>query len=93
MPFRLGPYLAESTIGMGALGAIIGGTNVIAKNVEQVPKGTITESEAVKDIGKEKLKWRGYCCNICHGGKFWRRINSIRRSYISDRFHTKICLG
>lgn len=56
MPFRLGPYLAESTIGMGALGAIIGSTTAIAKNVEQVRKGTITESEAVKDIGKEALK-------------------------------------
>ena len=56
MPFRLGPYLAESTIGMGALGAIIGGTNAIAKNVEQVRTGKITEAEAVKDIGKEALK-------------------------------------
>jgi len=56
LPFRLGPYLAESTIGMGALGAIIGGTNAIAKNVEQVRTGKITEAEAVKDIGKEALK-------------------------------------
>lgn len=56
MPFRLGPYLAETTIGMGALGAIIGGTNAIAKNVQQVRTGAITESEAVKDIGKEALK-------------------------------------
>ena len=56
MPFRLGPYLAETTIGMGALGAIIGGTNAIAKNVQQVRTGAITETEAVKDIGKEALK-------------------------------------
>ena len=56
MPFRLGPYLAESTIGMGALGAIIGGTNAVAKNVEQVRIGAITEADAVKDIGKEALK-------------------------------------
>ena len=56
MPFRLGPYLAESTIGMGALGGIIGGTNAIAKNVQQLRTGKITEAEAIKDIGKEALK-------------------------------------
>lgn len=56
MPFRLGPYLAETTIGMGVLGAIISGTNATAKNVERVRKGTITPGDAAVDIGKEALK-------------------------------------
>lgn len=56
MPFRLGPYLAESTVGMGVLGAIISGTNAIAKNAERVRTGVITPTDASLDVGKEALK-------------------------------------
>ena len=56
MPFQLGSYLAESTLGMGALGGIISGTNAIAKNAEMVRTGTVTETEAAIDVGKEVLK-------------------------------------
>lgn len=56
MPFRLGPYLAESTVGMGVLGAIISGTNAIAKNAERVRTGVVTPTDASLDVGKEALK-------------------------------------
>lgn len=56
MPFRLGPYLAETTIGMGVLGAIVSGTNATAKNAELVRTGAVTPSEAALDVGKEALK-------------------------------------
>ena len=56
LPFRLGPYLAETTVGMGVLGAIISGTNAVAKNAERVRLGTITPADAAIDVGKEALK-------------------------------------
>lgn len=56
MPLRLGPYLAESTVGMGILGAIISGTNAIAKNAERVRTGVVTPTDASLDVDKEALK-------------------------------------
>lgn len=56
LPFRLGPYLAETTVGMGVLGAVISGTNAMARNAERVRKGAATPAEAVTDVGKEALK-------------------------------------
>ena len=56
MPFRLGPYLAETTVGMGVLGAVISGTNAMAKNAELLKKGSIDPSDAALDVGKEALK-------------------------------------
>ena len=56
MPFELGPYLAESTLGMGVLGGIISGTNAVAKNTEKVRVGSATQTEAAIDVGKEVLK-------------------------------------
>lgn len=56
VPFRLGPHLAESTVGMGILGAIISGTNAIAKNAERVRTGVVTPTDASLDVDKEALK-------------------------------------
>jgi hypothetical protein len=56
VPFRLGPYLAETTVGMGVLGAIISGTNAMARNSERVRKGLLTPADAAVDVGKEALK-------------------------------------
>lgn len=56
MPFRLGPYLAETTVGMSVLGAVISGTNAMAKNAERVRKGAATPAEAATEVGKEALK-------------------------------------
>jgi len=56
LPFRLGPYLAKSTIGMGCPWRYNWRNECDSKNVEQVRTGKITEAEAVKDIGKEALK-------------------------------------
>ena len=41
---------------MGAFGAVIGGTNAITKNAEQLRLGKISEADAVRDVGKEALK-------------------------------------
>lgn len=56
MPFRLGPYLAQSPIGMGALGAIVSGSSAAAKNAELLRKGTVSQSEALLDVSNEALK-------------------------------------
>ncbi len=56
MPFLLGPYLAETTAGMGAMGAIISGTNAAAKNIERVRDGSASQTEAVIDVGNEVVK-------------------------------------
>jgi hypothetical protein len=56
VPFRLGPYLAETTVGMGVLGAIISGTNAMAKNAERVRRGTVTPADAAVDVSKEAIK-------------------------------------
>ena len=53
---ELGPYLAESTTGMGVIGAIVAGTNATAKNVELLRNGSISETDAALDIGEEALK-------------------------------------
>ena len=53
---ELGAYLAESTAGMGVLGAIVAGTNATAKNAELLRVGAISETDAVLDIGMEALK-------------------------------------
>jgi hypothetical protein len=41
---------------MGILGAIVAGTNATAKNVELLRQGSISETDAVLDIGEEALK-------------------------------------
>ena len=56
MSFELGPYLAETTVGMGVLGAVITGTNAMAKNAELLREGSVTSTEAAADVGKEALK-------------------------------------
>jgi hypothetical protein len=56
LPFLLGPFLAETTAGMGVMGAIISGTNATAKNVERVRNGSASQTEAVMDVGNEALK-------------------------------------
>ena len=56
LPFQLGPYLAETTVGMGVIGAIISGTNATAKNVERLRKGSVSQTEAVLDVSNEALK-------------------------------------
>jgi hypothetical protein len=53
---ELGPYLAESIPGMGALGAIVAGTNATARNIQRLRDGAVSESEAILDIGEEALK-------------------------------------
>ncbi|MBF0281739.1 MAG: magnetosome protein MamC [Zetaproteobacteria bacterium] len=53
MAFQLGPFLASSTTGMGALGAIVGGSAAAAKNYKDFRNGKVTLEEAGKDVGKE----------------------------------------
>lgn len=56
LPFLLGPYLAETAVGMGVMGAMISGTNAAAKNVERVRTGSISETGALIDLGNEVVK-------------------------------------
>ena len=48
--------LPKSIPGMGILGAIVGGTNAIAKNAELLRAGSISQTDAALDTGKEALK-------------------------------------
>ncbi len=41
---------------MGVLGAVISGTNAMAKNAERLRVGSTTEADAALDVGKEALK-------------------------------------
>ncbi|MDQ6991928.1 MAG: magnetosome protein MamC, partial [Mariprofundus sp.] len=51
--FQLAPFLAQSVSGMGALGAIVGGSAAAAKNISDCKAGKITTAEASIDTCKE----------------------------------------
>ncbi|MEO5367137.1 MAG: magnetosome protein MamC [Magnetococcus sp. WYHC-3] len=53
MSFSLARYLAQSTAGVGVLGAIVGGAAAAAKNVRLYQAGQVSSREAAIDTGKE----------------------------------------
>lgn len=53
MEFQLAPYLAQSLLGVGVLGCIIGGAAAAAKNIRLVELGSISIEKATTDAGYE----------------------------------------
>lgn len=53
MEFQLAPYLAQSLLGVGVLGCIIGGAAAAAKNIRLVELGTVSVEKAATDTGYE----------------------------------------
>ncbi|WP_135075540.1 magnetosome protein MamC [Terasakiella sp. SH-1] len=53
MAFQLAPYLAQSVPGVGALGAIVGGSGALAKNLQKHKAGEMDTNEVVVDTAKE----------------------------------------
>ena len=53
MAFHLAQFLAQSSGGVGVIGAIVGGSAAAAKNYKNYKDGTVSGADAVKDVTKE----------------------------------------
>ncbi|SCA56149.1 conserved exported hypothetical protein [Candidatus Terasakiella magnetica] len=53
MAFQLAPFLAQSVPGVGALGAIVGGSGALAQNLKKHKDGEMETNEVVVETAKE----------------------------------------
>lgn len=53
--FNLAQYLAQSTSGIGVLGAVVGASGAAAKNYKDHRDGLVETQEAIYNTGKEGL--------------------------------------
>ncbi|HAT51476.1 MAG: magnetosome protein MamC [Nitrospirae bacterium] len=53
MSFNLAMFLAKSTGGVGILGAVVGGSGALAKNIKRKARHEISQRELIVDTSKE----------------------------------------